>query len=499
MSKGRVDLRWIAAATAVVLATVAVGLLLFKLLDILLLVFLAVILAAAVQPWHTRLCRWGVSKGIAVLLIYSSFLVALFALSFLVLPVLLEQVTTVVGELPSTYASLRMTLGASQMAVVRLVGSRLPPFERLTVALTQTPELYHGVLGATAGVFAVLSYAALILVLAFYWTMDVPRIERFFLSWLPVARRTSTLNAWREIEFKLGAFVRGQCVVMLAVGLCAGVSYAVIGLPNALALGVTAGLLEAIPILGPLLGAAPAMLVALPLGPHMVLLVFAIAVFIQLLEGYALSPVVMRHAVGVSALIGLLSILAFGALYGMLGVLIAIPVAAVGQVLFDAVIAEKAVEVQSGPEPLVELRRRLRNVRERARERMRTRESRMGIDPELADHVVDAVDQRIEEAAERIEALLAATDEAAPAASLKAMIEELQIATESIEKAVDRVDAVENDAARAPTAAPMVRELSQTADQVQHAVERAEALAPAAKDDDPTSAEDVELARLGAR
>jgi predicted PurR-regulated permease PerM len=477
-----IDLRWIAAATAVVLCIVAGAVLLFKLLDILLLLFLGIILAAALQPWHTRLCRWGVPKGLAVLVIYSSFLLVLVGLSVMLLPVLLEQVTTVVGELPATYQNLRTNLVASQSSLMRLVGQRLPPFERATTALAATPELYQGVLGATAGVFGLLSYCVLLLAVGFYWTMEVPRLERVFLSWMPVARRTTTLNAWREIEFKLGSFVRGQGLVMLAVGLGAGISYAAIGLPNALALGVIAGLCEAVPLIGPLVGAAPALLVALPLGPHMVMLVLGIMVVLQSIENYVISPIIMREAVGVSALIGLFAILAFGTLYGLVGVLIAIPMAAVGQVLLES-FAEPAPPSPAAREPdtLDELRRRLQAVRQQARGRLRTRSSRMGIDPDLADHVVDAVDQRIEEAAERIDTLIAAAQAQPEAPPSAAIVEEWRVAIADIETAVGRIDNLVMtsegvEAPAQPTEALPLAALTEAADEVQQVVDRVEAL-----------------------
>jgi predicted PurR-regulated permease PerM len=108
----------------------------------------------------------------------------------------------------------------------------------------------------------VLVYIVTLLAVAFYWTMEVGRFERLIVSLMPVERRVRVLNIWHEIESKLGGFVRGQGLAMVA----SGIGYALIGLPNALALGVLAGLLEAVPLLGPVLAAVPVVLVALPIG-----------------------------------------------------------------------------------------------------------------------------------------------------------------------------------------------------------------------------------------
>jgi predicted PurR-regulated permease PerM len=141
------------------------------------------------------------------------------------------------------------------------------------------------------------------------------------------------LNIWHEIESKLGGFVRGQGLAMLAIGVASGIGYELIGVPNALALAVLAGVLEAVPMLGPILAAVPAVLVALPIGLNTALLVVGLAAVLQMTENYVLIPRIMDKTVGVSALVNILAVLAFGALYGFAGILIAIPMAAAIQVL----------------------------------------------------------------------------------------------------------------------------------------------------------------------
>jgi hypothetical protein len=248
-----------------------------------------------------------------------------------------------------------------------------------------------------------------------------------------------------------------------------------------LALAVLAGLLEAVPMIGPTLAAVPAVLVALSLGTTQVLLVIGVAITIQVLENNLLVPRIMEHAVGVSALVGLVAVLAFGTLYGILGVFIAIPVAAVAQVLVEAMVLKR--EPVTLPEedvgsPWVGLRTRLRILRADARERLRARDTRMGIDPATTDHVIDAVDQQIEHAAERVEQIVATIkDVPLPPTEHAALVEELQGVTQNIEQAVERVDSI---VAAADTAAPTdtdalpLDELSEATAQVGEAVERVE-------------------------
>jgi hypothetical protein len=340
-------------------------------------------------------------------------------------------------------------LQASAAAPLRALGVGLPPFERLAQSLpAAAPQFYEGAVGVTTSIIALPAYFVTVLAIGFYWTMEVPRFERLVLSMIAVERRAHTLNIWHEIEFKLGGFMRGQGLAMLCIGVASAIGYALIGLPNVLALAVLAGLLEAVPMIGPVLAVVPAVLVALPMGTATVLMVIGLAVLLQVFENNVIIPRIMHHAVGVSALVGLLSILAFGTLYGILGVLIAIPMTAVIQVLFESMVvnADKTIEPQGlAGDPWHALETRVEGLRQQARERLRARSTRMGIDPEKPDHVVDAVDQQIEVAVARIEHVIALAQ--SPAAPLRAedraaILVQLNDATEAMEQALDRVDDV---------------------------------------------------------
>jgi len=481
-----IDLRQIAAATAIVIGMVATAAIAYLLLDILLLLFLGIVVAAALRPWHVVLCRWGVPKGLAVLLIYLFLLIGLVLIALVVGPVLMEQISTFTAGVPETYASIRAHLRASATAPLHVIGQRLPPFERLTETLTAVaPQVYQGALGVTTTIVSLPAYFVAVLAIAFYWTMEVPRFERLFLSLLAVERRPRALSIWREIESKLGGFMRGQGLAMLAIGAGSALGYALIGLPNVLVLGVLAGVLEAVPWIGPVLAVGPAVLVALPLGAHTVLAVIGLAVLLQLIENNVLMPRIMQHAVGVSALVGLLAVLAFGTLYGIIGVLIAIPMAAVIQVLLDTMVVNAEPVAQPAGlagSPWAGLRARARALGQQARVRLRARTSRMGIDPATADHVVDAVDQQIEVAVARVEQLISVAEETSgplAAEAKAAIVEKLEGATEQIEQAVERVDTIAPPAAGAlgtagPAVALSLAEASQALREGEQAVEQVE-------------------------
>jgi predicted PurR-regulated permease PerM len=480
--RGAYELSRIVLATAVIIGMGALAILFYELIDVLFMLFVGILIAAALQPWHAKLCSWGVPKAVAVLMIYVAILIGLASIALLIGPALVDQIGSFATDFPKNYSVLRASLAASEVAPLRLVGQRLPPFERLTSAVTTaSPGLYQGVIGVTMSAAEVIMCTVAVFAIAFYWTMEVGRFERLIMSLVPVEQRLRTLNIWHEIESKLGGFVRGQGMAMLAVGVASGAGYALIGLPNPLTLGVLAGLLEAVPLLGPVLAAVPAVIVALPLGFHAVLLVVGLAAILQLTENYVLIPRIMGEAVGVSALVNILAVIAFGELYGLPGVFLAIPITATVQVVLGSLLIDGSpVDSSQGPieDAWSNLRKRLEFVRQRVRDRLRSRESRMGIDPQQADHVVDAVEHRIELAATRVEESISEAQRASggmPAEARARVVERLTAAIANIEQIVDLmhpiVEGVKRDADWNGSDT-----LARTTGEIGKAVERVEAL-----------------------
>jgi predicted PurR-regulated permease PerM len=483
-----IDLKWVAAATTVVLAIVAASVLLYYLIDILLLLFLGIVVSAALQPGHVRLCTWGVPRGVAVVLIFLIVIVGFVAVTMAVAPVVIDEVTKFTVYLPDTYTEVRRHMRNHETALMRVIGQRLPSYDALVTSLVAlTPTYFANVMQVTAGVLTTLAYVVTVFVFGIYWTLELPRIERLIVSSLPVHRRARTLTMWHEIEVKLGGYMRGQFLAMGVVGAISGLGYLLIGLPNVLVLAVLAAALEAVPLIGPVLAAVPAVAVALPLGTPTVLAVIGLAVFVQVLENNLIMPRIMTGTVGTSALVALAAVLAFGVLYGVLGVLIAIPVTAVIQVIVDRVLinAEPRAVPASAATQLEDLSSRVWQIRQQLRTRLRGRDSRMGIDPDTADHVGDAVDQQIEKAVDHVEHVLQTTGEQlgrVPAEAHAAAIEDLEDATTQLEEAVSEMAKVaEVDGPKRPDADPHPQ-LRGAAQRAEGAVERAQATLAQAQD-----------------
>jgi predicted PurR-regulated permease PerM len=153
------------------------------------------------------------------------------------------------------------------------------------------------------------------------------------------------------METKVGFYIAGQGILCLVIGIMALLAYLLIDLPNALVLALMAGVLEAVPMIGPLLGAIPAALVALSIAPEKLVWVIVATVVIQQLENSLLVPRVMRKAVGVNPFVTLLALFAFSSLFGIAGALMAIPMAAIIQLVLNRFIFHPAAlepEVSAG-------------------------------------------------------------------------------------------------------------------------------------------------------
>ena len=201
-----------------------------------------------------------------------------------------------------------------------------------------------GYLGSAANVIFL---TIAILLLTFHWTLDGPRTIQTLLQLVPANHREKTGELVTAMESKVGFYIAGQGILCLIIGIMAFIVYSLIGLPSALVLALIAGVLEAIPMIGPLLGAIPAAIIALSISPSKLIWVIVGTIVIQQLENNFLVPRVMRKAVGVNPFVSLLAIFAFSSLFGIAGALMAIPIAAIIQlILIRFVFHPDAIEVE---------------------------------------------------------------------------------------------------------------------------------------------------------
>jgi predicted PurR-regulated permease PerM len=314
--------------------------------QVLLLIFISILLASALEPMVLYLReRLPTGRGTTILLVYLVFFVAVIGFALVVVPAALAQAQRIMTSLPPVFADLRAqvadlrpaALSDSVTALIDAIAVNFEPGE---------PPAPDDVVDVGTAVAEAAIALATVLTLVFFWLVENARLQRYVLAYLPARRRAGARLAWNEVEKRLGLWVRGQLILMGAIGLATGIAYAVLGVPGALLLGLIAAIAEAIPIIGPLLGAIPAILVAATISPELALTVALVYAVLQLVEGSVLVPLVMRNAIGISPFLVLVSLLVGGAAGGLVGALIAVPIAAAAEIVISRLQARETRVVQ---------------------------------------------------------------------------------------------------------------------------------------------------------
>lgn len=302
-------------------------------LDALLLVFLAILVGAGLEPvigWlRTRL---PIGRAAGILVVYATFLVLVVVLGLVVVPAAATQVELAVGRLPTFLETVRHGTSRLQPAVLAQgVGGLIDAAER---ALHPAAPDAGTVVGASVTVATGVGALVTLLTLVFFWLTERSQLQRYALAFVPERRRAGIRDAWNEVETRLGLWVRGQLVLMGTLGLLTAIAYTLLGLPAALLLAVIAAVAEVVPMVGPLIGAVPALLVATTVSTETAFLTLGVYVALQFLEGNVLVPLVMRNAIGLSPFLVAISILVGFTVAGPLGAIVAVPlVAAIEAVL----------------------------------------------------------------------------------------------------------------------------------------------------------------------
>jgi len=327
-----------AVATLVVLGIVALALAFWKLRVLLSLFFLGLVIAAAMRPGIEWLHERRVPRGIGLAVHYLALIGVVAFLLWLVVPRAVTQVGDALGgSVPTSTKELNTATRNStgiKHTILRAVQKRL---EKLPTA----GSAVHASLSVTKAAFEVLIGIFFTFAVAAYWIFERDRTRRVVLTMLARERRRTVSDTWDLIDAKLGAFVRGELVLIAFVGTVLSLAFWAIGVPFWLLLGIFAGIVEIVPVIGPLLAGAVAVAVGLTVSWQVALGAGLAVLGVRLLEDYIVVPRVLGHAVGISPLVVLVSVTAIGLLLGGVYVLLAVPIAAVLVTLVDVIVRDK--------------------------------------------------------------------------------------------------------------------------------------------------------------
>lgn len=308
-----------------VLAVLLVAYFLYSILDILGLLFVAVVVAAAFGPGVDWLHRYSIPRSVSVILIYIFIFAFISLVIFLLVPPLQEQIGNLAVSIPNYYG--KLVTGISQWRGESTIDTNSTVESFLN-------NLGSSLAGATSSIFATLNsifggviQMIVVLVISFYLIVQEDGLKKFVRSITPIKYQTYLIQTFSRINLKLGMWFRAQLLLMASIGVVTYVALTFAGMDYALVLALWAGLTEIIPYIGPIIGALPALFLGFTISPTMGLVVLVIYIVIQQLENNILVPTIMRRAVGLNPVISILVILIGGKIGGVLGAVLSIPLA----------------------------------------------------------------------------------------------------------------------------------------------------------------------------
>lgn len=297
--------------------------------EIIALFLLAVVFASAMDPLADYLSKRKIPRAVSVLAVYVLVLGVIGLVVALVMPAVSEQFRLLGAHLPEYLADLQTKYPLTNGLLGDVSGSQI--FDSLFgggsngTVVSKTVGLFNGVLGF-----------ATVLVVSFYLVVaDQNGMKELIRPLVPVQHHERAMHLVQQIQKKMGLWVLGQVIISVSIFVLTYVGLSVLGIRYALVLAILAGLFEIIPYIGPIVAAVPAFFFAIIQSPALAVGVVILYIIIQKTEGYILVPKIMQKTVGTSPLVVLLALLIGLKLAGVVGLLLAVPLAGAAMVLIE--------------------------------------------------------------------------------------------------------------------------------------------------------------------
>lgn len=279
--------------------------------DILLQVFVGLFIMVILNPTVKKLSKFKIPRALSVLVVYLSSVALISWSAWSVFPALVEQTAHFISGLPAYLDQLGLPLDVTQQITAE--------------AVSQAASLPSEAVRVTVSVFSNLVTILSVLIFGFYLLITRDKLDQH-LSYLVGKEKSAEIeHILDELELKLGGWARGQLSLMLLVGGSTYIGLLLLGIPYAIPLAIFAGLLEAVPYVGPIFAAVPTVIIGFGISPVMGFATIALAFLIQQLENYVFVPKVMEKSVGISPVITLVALSIGFRVAGVVGVILSVP------------------------------------------------------------------------------------------------------------------------------------------------------------------------------
>jgi predicted PurR-regulated permease PerM len=320
-------------------ALVVVAVVIYLIRDVMGAFVLAGLLAVVIDPWVRRLVAIGIPRVLAIPITLLVLLLVLAGLVTLVVPLFTEEIPRLESQAPGIAATAQAQLSRLHGRPLTILGQRIDLTDMTRSLLQNLGVFLLGQFGTAIGLgiaaLGTLAQMLLMLLITFLISLDAGRIARFLRSLAPTAHRHQVDAIMIDVYRMLHAYIRGQLLIAALIGVVSGLAVWAIGVKYPLALGLLAGVTALVPYLGPFLGAIPAVVVALSAGWQQAIAVVIAYLVISNVILNLVYPKVMGDAVQLAPLAVIIAFIAGFSLAGILGMVVAVPVAATFRIIYD--------------------------------------------------------------------------------------------------------------------------------------------------------------------
>jgi predicted PurR-regulated permease PerM len=315
----------------------------FLIKDILIILFVAVVLASAFDPWVGWMKKHGLPRSLGIALIYIAMILVIGVTAYLVVPLIVSQFSQLLNDLPSYLDQFNKFL-----ASFRSFTSSYGWLDNIRTSLINFGSNFQG---AANGVFSTLFNIVggifslvIVLVITFYMVVEHNSIRKLIWSLTPENKQTHVMEIFNQMEKKIGLWFRGQLILCLAVFALTYAGLLILGVKYALILALVSGLAEFIPYLGPFLGGIPAVFLSLSQAPTLAIFVAILYIIVHEIESNLLVPKIMQKALGMNPIVTIVVLMIGFSLGGIMGALLSIPAGTAALVVFDDMLHKKKIK-----------------------------------------------------------------------------------------------------------------------------------------------------------
>lgn len=319
----------------------------FVLRDVIVLFIFALIIASAVAPAVGFFEKIKIPRVIGTLLTYIIIIGVVVVLIALIVPTVARSAKDLASSLPNYIQALSEKFQSFQNASSKyeVIVNKLQDY--LSTIGDVLRQISSNVLSTVVGFFGGVFSLMLVIIMSFYISVQKRGVQRVLTAIMPINYRDYILNLWERAQKKLGRWLQGQLFLAILVGVLVYVSLSLLNVKYALLLGIISAILELFPYIGPVLAGIPGVILGFLQAPILGLWVLIVYIVIQQIESYVIAPLVMGKVVSLNPIVVILALLIGEKLGGILGMVLAVPLAAVfGELLRDMIKKRQAAEAK---------------------------------------------------------------------------------------------------------------------------------------------------------